>query len=339
MSLDNIGFYTLSEQRALEVAQWATWRISKSEPHGLQRCEILITDACNFKCPYCRGCAEEYKGTMRASHAFNVLHHWVNAGLKNVRFSGGEPTLHPHLVEMVKFCKLNNVQRIAISTNGSAPRSKYDALLEAGVNDFSISLDACCAEEGDKMAGGVKGAWETVVDNIRYLSSKTYVTVGVVLTDTNIKSMCSTVDFAHSLGVADIRIISSAQENQELADAINIPQDILDAHPILAYRVAHIKQGRKVRGIKDTDCRRCWLAVDDMAVLGNKHFPCIIHLREGGAPIGEVGPRMRQQRNGWAAMHDTHEDPICKKNCLDVCVDYNNAVQKYVDEDGGEPEV
>lgn len=321
--LKDIGFYTLSTQRALNVGASAT----KLGLEPLARCELLITDACNFKCPYCRGCAEEFKGTMKASAAFDTLHHWVNNGLKNVRFSGGEPTLHPQLEEFVKFCKMNGVERIALSTNGSAPRAKYDALLEAGVNDFSISLDACCAEKGDQMAGGVKGSWDVVVDNIRYLSTKTYVTVGVVLTDTNIAEMVETVKFAHSLGVADIRIISSAQENKELADAISIPQEILDAHPILAYRVANIKKGRHVRGIKNTDSKSCGLVLDDMAVLGRKHFPCIIYLREGGKPIGEVGKNIRYERFKWFMNHNTHEDPICRKNCLDVCVDHNNLVE------------
>jgi MoaA/NifB/PqqE/SkfB family radical SAM enzyme len=321
--LEKIGFYTLSDMRRRTISGYVGGY--RNFP-GLSRCELLITDACNFKCPYCRGCAEEFKGTMKASAAFNTLHHWVSDGLKNVRFSGGEPTLHPHLVEMVKFCKLNGVKRIALSTNGSAPPAQYEALVEAGVNDFSISLDACCADKGDEMAG-VKGYFPVVVDNIRYLSSKTYVTVGVVLTDSNVADMLKTVTFAHELGVADIRIISSAQENKELADAINIPQDILDAHPILAYRVRHIKEGRNVRGIKETDCNRCPLVLDDMAVLGDKHFPCIIYLREGGKPIGTVGPDMMLERAVWYRDHDTHKDPICKKNCLDVCVDYNNAVE------------
>ena len=30
----------------------------------------------------------------------------------------------------------------------------YDGLLAAGVNDFSVSLDACCASIGDRMTGG-----------------------------------------------------------------------------------------------------------------------------------------------------------------------------------------
>jgi hypothetical protein len=217
------------------------------------------------------------------------------------------------------------VEHIAISTNGSSPRKVYKDLLDCGANDFSISLDACCAEVGDDMAGGVKGSWDTVVDNIRFLASKTYVTVGVVLTDTNVQQMVDTVKFAHAVGVSDIRIISAAQSDVNIASAVSqIPQGLLDRHPILKYRVEHLTEKRDVRGIKDTDSKRCGLVLDDMAVLGGKHFPCIIYLRERGEPIGDIGPNVRQEREHWFKTHDTHADPICKKNCLDVCVDYNN---------------
>jgi hypothetical protein len=76
--------------------------------------------------------------------------------------------------------------------------------------------------------------------------------------------------------------------------------------------------------MEKTDARRCRLAFDDMAVMGGQHYPCIIYLREGGAPIGPVGHGMREARRQWVSKHDSFADPICRANCLDVCVDYNN---------------
>jgi MoaA/NifB/PqqE/SkfB family radical SAM enzyme len=319
MKMEGIGFYTLSDARVRNV----------SDKTPLWRCELLITDACNFSCPYCRGCDEKYRGTISGEEWKRTLDIWIGQGLKNVRFSGGEPTLHKQLIQMVDYCRQNGVEHIAISSNGSARRSVYTQLLAAGANDFSISLDACCASKGDEMAGGIAGAWETVVDNIRYLSKRTYVTVGVVLNESNVEGMVETVKFAHDLGVADIRIISAAQYNQPLTDAIKIPQEILDAHPILKYRVARFNAGYGVRGLAPTDSRRCALVLDDMAVLGGMHFPCIIYLREGGRPIGKLGDNVREQRKAWSESHDTHADPICVGNCLDVCVAYNNQYREF----------
>ena len=205
----------------------------------------------------------------------------------------------------------------------------YDRLLEAGVNDFSISLDSGCCSIGDKLTGGIKGAWDHVVNTIAYLSSKTYVSVGMVFTPENIDTCVNDVIFADSLGVSDIRVIPSAQYNAALTKLAKLPEYILLKYPILRYRINNIIKGRHTRGIKKKDTNKCYLAMDDMAVAHGYHFPCIIHLREGGEPIGKVTDNIRNDRAEWIKKHDSKKDPICLKNCLDVCIDYNNKCKEY----------
>jgi hypothetical protein len=77
------------------------------------------------------------------------------------------------------------------------------------------------------------------------------------------------------------------------------------------------------------DNHKCPLVLDDMAVLSGYHFPCIIYLRESGNPIGKMTKDFRHDRIQWYVNHDTHSDPICSKNCLDVCIDYNNKVREF----------
>lgn len=311
--LEDIGFYTLCDERCENL----------SADSPMWRCEMILTERCNFKCPYCRGLRDDCKGDMPYGDAIDVLNQWISQGLKNVRFSGGEPTVYPKLIDLVKHCVSHNV-RVAISTNGAASRDYYQKLVDAGVTDFSISLDACCSADGGRMAGTSETVWERVVSNIRYLAKLVYVTVGVVLTEDNVDKLCGIVKFAHDLGVADIRIISAAQFNRVLVEAEKIPKEILDSHPILKYRVENMLAGRNVRGLEYYDNNRCFLPIDDSVVCGGFHFPCVIYMREKGEPIGKVGPNMRAERILWALKHDTHNDPICRKNCLDVCIDHNN---------------
>ena len=320
INLDEIGFYTMRESRVANV----------SETSQMKRCEMIICEACNFKCPYCRGLEDSIYGTRRVKQLSldeiksNIDLWCENEPLENIRFSGGEPTLHRNIVEVIEYAKFKGITRIAVSTNGSNKMELYRKLIDAGVNDFSISLDACCADIGDKMAGGVKGAWEVVIDNIREISKLTYVTVGVVLTQDNIGGLLDTIQFAHDLGVADIRIISAAQYNRPLTELESISQEILDAHPILKFRVNRFIAGYNVRGISETDSHKCALAYDDSIIAGDFVFPCIIYMREKGAAICKVGPDMRQKRIDWLKNHDSFKDPICKANCLDTCVLYNN---------------
>lgn len=320
MRLEDIGFYTLSDERARNA----------SSVSPLWRCELLLTDRCNFRCPYCRGLQKPLQGDISRIDAQNTIDLWAGAGLKHVRFSGGEPTLWNGLVGLVEYAKSLGVKRIALSTNGSAPLRIYRNLIRAGVDDISVSLDACCATVGEAMCGGIRGAWDRVVGTLRAVAQMTYVTVGVVVNDQNLAGVAETIALADSLGVADIRIIPSAQYGPTIPGLCSLDQEIIERHPILRYRLNNLLAGRPFRGLSANDSKSCYLVRDDMAVCGGYHFPCIIYLREGGAPIGKVGPFMREEREAWYANHDTHRDPICKNNCLDVCVDYNNRVEESV---------
>lgn len=322
MKLENIGFYTLEDNRAKHA--------SSSSP--LWRNELIITSRCNFKCPYCRGTEiNGEKRDMNLSEIKRVIDFWASQNIQNVRLSGGEPTVHPNIVEIVEYIKekCNDIKHIAISTNGYSDFSLYRRLIEAGVNDYSISLDACCASIGDMMSGGVTGSWVRVVENIKALSQITYVTVGMVFSPENAPAMRESIIFAHNLGVSDIRIISAAQWNDfSIFENLILPADVVDAHPILKYRLNNFRNGRNVRGIKETDSRKCPLLLDDMIVKGDYHYPCVIKMREGCTPIGKITDQdVRGDRERYFDKCDCLKDETCKKNCLDVCVDYNN---KYI---------
>jgi MoaA/NifB/PqqE/SkfB family radical SAM enzyme len=314
MKLEDIGFYTLSDKRAL----------NSTANSRLERCELLLTKRCNFHCPYCRRVGPK---DATLSEAKQVVSFWGSCWCRNMRFSGGEPTLWPGLVELVRFARTRNgVEHIAISTNGSAPIRLYEELLDAGVNDFSISLDACCAATAGEMMGGHGGMVDHVMGVIHHLAVKTYVTIGAVLLPTNTKNLSELIQFGVDAGVADIRVITAAQWNEDINLMAACNFAALEKFPILRYRVDNIRCGRSMRGIRGTDAKQCNLALDDMAVSGGYHFPCIIYLREGGEPVGKVGDGLdvREERARWVQRHDSFQDPICRSNCLDVCVDYNN---------------
>jgi len=314
--LEDIGFYTLCDERARNI--------SVSSP--LWRCELIITDRCNFHCPYCRGIKAGLRGDISTTRAFQIIDTWAEGGLKNIRFSGGEPTLHHGLPMMIQYAKNRGVERIAVSTNGSAALGVYGDLIKAGCNDFSFSLDGCCSTEIDKMSGS-EGYFDRIITNIRLLSEGVYVTVGIVITEENIEQIAKTIDYAHRIGVADIRIIPSAQFNKYPRDLMNLNSELLE-HPILNYRINNLRNGRHVRGLRDSDSPKCYLVQDDMAVVGEYHFPCIIYLREMGQPIGKIDGDVRRERHDWFANHDCFQDSICHDNCLDVCIDFNNKARR-----------
>lgn len=317
MKLEDIGFYTLSNQRASKALKFL------SQP--VARVEFIITDACNFKCKYCRGIETTRLTFVSFKQQFDIIQ--SQGPILNIRFSGGEPTLNKDLPKMVTYCKtFSQMQHIAVSTNGSNTLEHYKNLVALGVNDFSISLDGCCSKDIDKLAGASK-VGNNVLKNIKELSKLCYVSVGIVITQENEARTKEIILKAHNLGVQDIRIIPSAQYN--ILKPITIAKSILKKHPILNYRLENLKNGVPIRGLQDKDSLMCPLVLDDLAILNGYHYPCIIYMREGGAPIGRLQDTYRFDRFSWYLRNPIHDNEICKRNCLDVCIAYNNLAAKY----------
>ena len=314
MKLDEIGFPTMTDARAR----------SASAVTPMIRCDMVLTDRCTFRCPYCRGIREDCRGSLNMKDAKHVIDLWTENGLQELRLTGGEPTVWPGLCELVRYAKASGVKSIGISTNGYSDLSLYQELIEAGVNDFSISLDACDPEEGDRMSGGIKGSWEKVTSNIREIAKRAYVVLGIVVTSDSAHRLPETIAFALSLGAHDIKLISASQYDRLLTEAASVSEDIRSSHPLLNYRISNMLEGRNIRSLSEDDSHRCPLVLDDSSYAGGFHFPCTLYMRERGASIGVPSETMRSERAEWYRNHDTHSDAICRRYCIDSFVDYNN---------------
>jgi molybdenum cofactor biosynthesis enzyme MoaA len=253
MKLDDIGFPTINDERARHA----------DENTRMIRCDMVLTDLCTFKCPYCRGIREDCRGSVSMADARRMIDLWTENGLEELRFTGGEPTVWPGLPELVRYAKERGVRSVGISTNGFSDLSLYNELIDAGVNEFSISLDACDPEEGDRMSGGIRGSWNKVTANIRALSERSYIVLGIVATADTAEKLSETIDFALSLGADDIKLISASQYNHLLTAAGSIRKEIREAHPLMNYRITNMEHGRNIRGLTEYDSHRCPLVLDD----------------------------------------------------------------------------
>lgn len=183
--------------------------------------------------------------------------------------------MHPRLPDFVSVAKESGIKRIGLATNGYADLNFYRELWIRGVDDFSISLDAITAEKGDKMAGGIKGAWIKVVENIRAISKFSYITVGIVLTPENKEDVNEIVRFAHKLGVSDMRLNPAVQHSDRIENC-GVEEQLLANHPILSRRIQNARRGDTVRGLDTTDPHHCWLPLDEMTTKDDFHYPCFV---------------------------------------------------------------
>lgn len=101
-----------------------------------------VNTACNYRCTYCTQRFKEDRGRWsRDTPAFLAAFARL-PGRWEIKLSGGEPFVHPTLLEIVEgLAALGH--RISVVTNFSAPREKLAAFVEAAkgrVGVFSCSL-------------------------------------------------------------------------------------------------------------------------------------------------------------------------------------------------------
>jgi cyclic pyranopterin phosphate synthase len=80
----------------------------------------------------------------------------VRAGVRRVRITGGEPLLHPAVVEMVAFLGTLGLEDLALTTNATRLERHASALRHAGLRRVNVSLDTLDADRFRRMTRGGK---------------------------------------------------------------------------------------------------------------------------------------------------------------------------------------
>ena len=107
---------------------------------------ISITDRCNFRCVYCmepdvRFAAPER--LMSPDEIVRVAGIAEGMGVRSVRITGGEPTLHPELESILGGIRRTTKLAIAMTTNGSLlSREAVARWKRAGLDRITVSIDS-----------------------------------------------------------------------------------------------------------------------------------------------------------------------------------------------------
>ena len=109
---------------------------------------ISLTDKCNLRCVYCMPEDKVYENNLiNDTLSFNDYKFIINGlsqvGIKKIIFTGGEPLLYPHLIELIKYAHYEcNIDDISITTNGIGLNEIAYELKRSGLKSVNISLDS-----------------------------------------------------------------------------------------------------------------------------------------------------------------------------------------------------
>ena len=127
-----------------------------------------MTRRCNLKCVHCYAKSEDisYDNELNHEQSLAMMDDLAEFGVPVLLFSGGEPLVHPRLIEYAQYA-VNKGMRAVISTNGTLiTEEKAKALKEIGLSYVGISLDGL--EETHDKFRGVKGSYKKAMKAIEY---------------------------------------------------------------------------------------------------------------------------------------------------------------------------
>lgn len=125
-----------------------------------------MTRRCNLKCVHCYARSEDisYDNELNHEQSLAMIDDLADFGVPVLLFSGGEPLVHPRLMEYAQYA-VSKGMRAVISTNGTLiTEEKAKILKDIGLSYVGISLDGM--EETHDKFRGVKGTFQKAMQAI-----------------------------------------------------------------------------------------------------------------------------------------------------------------------------
>jgi MoaA/NifB/PqqE/SkfB family radical SAM enzyme len=161
-SNDNEGV----DQAALEKFMW-TFQQRLNASQGAKKLIMNVTYVCNNHCTFCAvGTRTQLDG--HPTRQREKLLEYRKQGVVMVDFDGGEPTLNPELIPLIKSARAMGYQRVNVTTNGR--RCVYEnyaaALVNSGLTTLLFSVHGHDARTHAQQVG-VAEAFDQTTDGIR----------------------------------------------------------------------------------------------------------------------------------------------------------------------------
>jgi SynChlorMet cassette radical SAM/SPASM protein ScmF len=177
----------------------------------LQSLYVYVTDQCNCRCRHCWIMPVEGGPSPAPTHYLpaelfeQVVLEAKPLGLQTVKWTGGEPTIHPDLPRLLHLQHEHGL-RGDMETNGiEMTDALAQTMRECGINFVSLSLDGSTAELHE-FVRGVPGAYERALRGFRCLQETGYQPQLIMsVMRENISDVDRLLDLAVELGAGSVK--------------------------------------------------------------------------------------------------------------------------------------
>lgn len=139
---------------------------------GLPKIRLALTYKCNDNCVFCYdGIYRKTLADLPLEEAKKLVVKAKNEGQKLVSLGGSEPTIYPHLPELIEFIKSLGLKfRMASNLRRCADKNFAKKLAENGLTDVYTSLHGHNAELHDKITR-VNGSFQSRTEGMKNLAA------------------------------------------------------------------------------------------------------------------------------------------------------------------------
>jgi MoaA/NifB/PqqE/SkfB family radical SAM enzyme len=137
------------------------------EEGGPGFCQFALNNACNARCGFCGFALDKlprkdwhYVEREGALEAIDILY---RQAVRYLVLTGGEPMLHPDLLEIVQRASTLDMKVLLVTNAGLLKPHRIHELAAAGLSSFIISIDAADAETHERNRG-LPGVCERIRD-------------------------------------------------------------------------------------------------------------------------------------------------------------------------------
>lgn len=162
---------------------------------------IALTNACDLSCMHC------YAAKKPANLNKEAVKRWMieldQAGSFGIGFGGGEPTLHPDIIDICKFGQENTGLAISMTTHGHRLTPSFIAQLKHNVNFLRVSMD------------GVGATYETIrgrsfdilIEKIKLLKGEIPFGINYVVNNHTIDDLPAAAEIAANLNATELLLL------------------------------------------------------------------------------------------------------------------------------------
>ena len=172
------------------------------EANAPYKIDVALTYGCNNQCPHCYNEAGRLQMPSLTLDKWKIVFNKISQiGIPHVILTGGEATLHPDFLEIVRYVdQLGMV--VGLNSNGRylAHKPFMEQVAAAGLNHVQITLGSCYPEVHDSMMGA-KSFQQTADGITSALESGIHVITNTTLVQSNIGHIEKIIDFIYNKGI------------------------------------------------------------------------------------------------------------------------------------------